>query len=668
MKRYFIHTFWCQMNQADSEKIQMVLLQCWFIKASWIEVADIVIFNTCSVRQKWEDRVFGMIQEIKKNDKQKKEKTLIWITWCMVRKTWLAKKYYYLKNRKKTKKIQLLDTVDGIYNSDDSLLVRSDYIDFVFRIEETKYIPHILSHIFWKKIWQEDKFDDYLKQAQQRENPFSASIIIQTWCDNYCTFCIVPYTRGSEISRDHNAIVMESKQSVDNGAKEITLLGQNVNSYGKQRNSKFWNIRKSKWNYNFQQFKIGIDMDDTLFVILSEDLIKTYNKKFHDTIDMDSVNTFDCWGIKNLMNEYHHYENNNARDLKLHTWAESVIKKLHISWHQLYIITSRKPKDKKNTLILLEKYFWNNFFNKIIFTKELWHDHKYKIANEYNLDIVIDDGPHHIEEYTKNFAWKIIIFHAPWNKQIQEDNKKIFRIYDWYDFENILPKISFVSPFRKLLEDIGNISWLDRIRFTSSNPHDMTQDILDAHFEVPNLCNYLHFALQSWSNEMLKKMNRKHSYEDFRDMVRYLRNKDPLFSISTDIIVGFSGETDEMFEQTVCAFKECEFDFSYTARYSVRPQTLASRIFPDDVPDSIKASRWHTLNSLLLKNIQKRNQLMLWRTEEVLISWIKDDYFFGRTRNFKEVFFEKCDWIYIWDIISIKITDLDRYVLKGKRV
>ena len=139
----------------------------------------------------------------------------------------------------------------------------------------------------------------------------------------------------------------------------------------------------------------------------------------------------------------------------------------------------------------------------------------------------------------------------------------------------------------------------------------MTRDILDAHLDLKHTCNYLHFALQSGSNELLKKMNRRHSYEDFRDMVSYLRKRDPLFSISTDIIVGFSGETDEMFQQTLTAFQECQFDFSYTARYSVRPNTLASKIMPDDVPDSVKAERWHTLNDALLGSVLQRNQLML---------------------------------------------------------
>lgn len=127
-----------------------------------------------------------------------------------------------------------------------------------------------------------------------------------------------------------------------------------------------------------------------------------------------------------------------------------------------------------------------------------------------------------------------------------------------------------LTPFRDLLNTLSAIPELDRIRFTSSNPHDMTLDILDAHFELPKLCNSLHFALQSGSNSVLRRMNRKHSYEDFLSQVRYLRSKDPLFSLSTDIIVGFPGETEDEFQSTVQAMNECEFDFAYIARYSER--------------------------------------------------------------------------------------------------
>lgn len=485
MKKYYIKTFWCSMNQADSEKINMILLQSWFmVTLNWKD-ADLIIFNTCSVRQKWEDKVFWFIEEIYRENNLrikdwKSNKIKVWITWCMVRKTGIDWKYLedYKRDKNKSKKITLINDNSEIFNNDDKLFPRNNWkLDFVLRIEDTKFLPLILTHVYWENIWTEYKFDDYLKSKQLRENPYSATIIIQTWCDNYCTFCIVPYTRWSENSRTIEEIVDEAKEAVSSWAKEITLVWQNVNSYWKQFvDKKFWNAEKWKWN---------------------------------------------------------------------------------------------------------------------------------------------------------DWLWK--------------------------------------SPFRQLLEELDKIEWLDRIRFTSSNPHDMTQDILDAHFDLEKTCNYLHFALQSWSDKMLKRMNRRHNYSDFRKQVEYLRSRDPEFSISTDIIVGFSWETEEMFNDTITAFEECNFDFTYNARYSVRTWTIASKIYPDDIDDWLKAERWHILNDILLKSITKRNTNLVWSIQEVLISGQKDDYFLWRTRNFKEVRI-KSDKIKIWDLVKSKILETDRYILKGELI
>ena len=487
MRKYFIMTFGCAMNQADSEKINMILLQSGFMKTNELKEADLVIFNTCSVRQKWEDKVFWMIEEIKKINSQNKKNWLaheikVWITWCMVRRTWIWEKYLenYKRDRNKSKKINLLKDSSEIFNNHDKLFPRArGFLDFTLRIEDIRFLTLMLTHIYWESIWNDSKFDDYLKSKQLRENPYSATIIIQSWCDNFCTFCIVPYTRGRETSRPIEEIVAEAREAVAAWAKEITLVWQNVNSYGKQFvDKKHWNEEKSKWN---------------------------------------------------------------------------------------------------------------------------------------------------------DWLWK--------------------------------------SPFRQLLEELDKIEWLDRIRFTSSNPHDMTQDILDAHFDLKTTCNYLHFALQSGNNKVLKKMNRRHKYEDFKKIVDYLRSRDPNFSISTDIIVWFSWETDEMFADTVKAFDECEFDFAYNARYSVRTWTIASKMFPDDITDRQKAERWHILNDKLLESILKRNQKMLWTIEEVLVSGQKDEFFFWRTRNFKEIYFEANEnEVKIWDLVKVKLTELDRYVIKWSLV
>jgi tRNA-2-methylthio-N6-dimethylallyladenosine synthase len=169
----------------------------------------------------------------------------------MVRKTGILEKYIKkTEKRISAKKIEYINQESDILNSDDKLFPRSEgKLDFTVRIEEIKYIPHILSQITGKKVGNDDKFDDYLKSKQLRENPASAQVIIQSGCDNYCSFCIVPYTRGKEISRVHNDILEECREAVRSGAKEITLIGQNVNSYGKQFvEKKLWNSEKSSWN------------------------------------------------------------------------------------------------------------------------------------------------------------------------------------------------------------------------------------------------------------------------------------------------------------------------------------------------------------------------------------------------------------------------------------
>lgn len=399
----------------------------------------------------------------------------------MTRKTGLNKRYYDYQGRKNTTQITLSKTnekvdIPTLYNSDDELFGRTENIDFVVRIEEIGSLTTLLSIMYGEDVGQDDTFQSYLRVRQERDG-VSANVIIQTGCDNYCTFCIVPYTRGHEVSRPLVDIVGEVVESVvHQGTREVTLLGQNVNSYGKE-------TRKNLWN--------------------TEEL----------------------------------------------TWSTSTVR----------------------------------------------------------------------------------------------------------------------TPFRELLEKLNEIPGLDRIRFTSSNPHDMTRDILDAHFDLEKCCHYLHFALQSGDNDLLKKMNRRHSYDDFRSQVDYLRSRYPLFGISTDIIVGFPGETEEQFENTMKAFRECQFDYAYIARYSPRKQTYAAQM-PGHVPAEVKAQRWDRLNALMYEIIQERNQMMIGREEVILVSKIdeEDGTISGRTRNFREVFLPKNEKIKLGDLIPVKIIELDRWVLKGE--
>ncbi len=636
-RKFHIQTFGCQMNHADSEKIHMLLTQAGLAKVDTWEEADIVIFNTCSVRQKGEDKVFGFVEEIDRLRQQTGRDIKVGLTGCMTRKTGLNKKYYDYQGRKNTTKIELLNLDQekkekrkekkagiSLFNSDDELFNRVDTIDFVVRIEEIGALTTLLSIMYGEDIGQDDAFQSYLRVRQERDASRSANIIIQTGCDNYCTFCIVPYTRGHEVSRPIDDIVGEVVESVlQHGTREVTLLGQNVNSYGKETRKNLWNAGELTWVTSFAK-EVSEQSEDGGFF--------THNHiPYRDDLKLK------------------------AQELRKNmTWPEKSI------WYQVL------RKDKLSGYRFLRQ-------------KPLLEYIVDFYCDELKIVIEIDGDSHDFQQDYDETRTKE--FSKYWISVLRFTNNEVLRNIDWVyqklvEFIRLNPQSrsstaplqrSSVTPFRELLEKINEVPGLDRIRFTSSNPHDMTRDILDAHFDLEKCCPYLHFALQSGDNDLLKKMNRKHSYDDFRLQVEYLRSRDPLFGISTDIIVGFPGETEEQFENTVRAFRECEFDFAYIARYSPRKQTYAARM-PWQVPADVKAKRWDRLNSLMYDIIQQRNQLMIGREEVIMVSKIdqEDGAISGRTRNFKEVFLPKNDTIQLWDLIPVKIIGLDRWVLQGR--
>ncbi|NRH20518.1 radical SAM protein [Candidatus Gracilibacteria bacterium] len=684
LKTYYIKTFGCQMNYADSEKIDMILRSAGFRKVTDPVQADAIVMNTCSVRQKGEDRVFGFMHEIERYHKKNEtgKKPLFGITGCMVRKSGLAKRY--LKDeagnmdeeykRQNAEKIVLLDSSEALENYDDELFLRSQSIDFVFRIEEVSYLTKILSLITGEDIGNDAKFNEYLAVKQLQENPSSANIIIQTGCDNFCTFCIVPHTRGREASRPSDEIVAEIEQVVKNGTKEITLLGQNVNSYGKETKKKMWNDEEMRWIKNEKRsLNIAIDIDDTIMNVWRDEMFEEYNKKYSANLVFEDIKTHGFNGDLKLKEIFFQQYYAHQESLPIYENAKDVIYKLKKDGHILSLLTSRPEGDKIFTKNWAIKEFGADFFENILFSCDFGADDKSIVAQKYGFDLVIDDAEHHIEGYSQNTDAHILMYSQPWNQHIEEAGKK-YRVNHWNDILVKIDEISHSSissktPFRELLEKIDDIDGIDRIRFTSSNPHDMTRDILDAHFELPNMCNYLHIALQSGSDTMLTRMNRKHTYADFKSQVDYLRDRDTLFSISTDIIVGFPGETEEEFQATATAMRECQFDFAFIARYSSRSGTLATTRYEDDISSQEKARRWTILNDILRETAKNRNLLMVGREEEILITGEgKDETLVGRTRNFKEVFIPYTPDIKVGDIVLVKIVEGSGWVLKGERV
>ena len=459
MLKYQIITFGCQMNYSDSERVAAILEKAGYVATTSPEETDLVIFNTCSIRQKGEDRVHGMLNNYY-SLKQGNPRLLIGLTGCMVRQT-------------------------GTRNSDrrqkDDLLKNIPALDFVFRITDTHTLPQVLAEAeptLDLPDLPDAGLDDYLRVKPAYSSPFQAFVPVQIGCDKYCTYCIVPYSRGREKSRPMEDIVAECRELAQNGCKEINLVGQTVNSYG-----------------------------------LS-----------------------------------------------------------------------------------------------------------------------------HLDKQSGKFK-------------------------DFYE------KPSSELPFIGLLRELDKLSasGLSRVRYASSHPRDFGPELAKVHAELKTLCPHLHLPLQSGDDQVLARMNRKYTYPEFREKIESFRAAVPSAAITTDIIVGFSGETDEQLETTVRAFEELHFDQAYLARYSQRGGTVAAKCFPDDVPQEVKARRWHRLNNRLREMSLEKNRGYIGRTLEILVERVneKSGEAEGRSRENKMVQFPGGQEL-IGLLVMVEITDSLSWVLKGR--
>ena len=450
-KSYYIQTLGCQMNYSDSERVDSVLLEMGMKKIEDMNKADLILFNTCSVRQKAEDRVLGHMREIKKMRKLKPN-LLVGITGCMVRKT----------STKKEKE-------------PDKLVKRVTQLDFVFRIEDLNKLPSIINKL-WKRPKasksEEANLKNYFEINPKYSNKFQAFVPIGQGCDNFCTYCIVPYSRLREQSRPIEDIYKECEKLVKNGCIEITLLGQNVNSYG----------------------------------------ISNYDKK-----------------------------------------------------------------------------------------TELFKDIK--------------------------------------------------------------------NPFVALLEKIDSLKkyGLKRLRFTSNHPKDLSDELIDAMARLETLMPYLHLPVQSGNNEILKRMNRHYTRQWYKDLIDKLRTKIPGISISTDIIVGFCGETEEQFMDTYNLFKEIKWDMAFLAQYSERKGTFATANLKDDVSSEDKKDRWTRLNKLLKEMAFKKHKVFEGKIVEALVEKCKNGICEGRSEHFKTVTF-KSDKDLTGQCVKVKVIKAREWLLEGEEI
>ncbi len=433
-RKFHILTLGCQMNKNDSERIAGLLFSLGLEQVEKSDDADLIIVNTCSVRQTAENRVFGL-QENWKKFRVVRPHLITAVTGCMPG-----------RDRTGENKRKLSD------------------VDLYFGIEELIRLPEWIAKR-WGDEWMKEKLDDYLLIAPLRTSNFQNFITIQTGCDNFCTYCVVPHARGRERNRPVVEILSEVRVAVDNGAKEITLLGQVVNHY----------IAPDK------------------------------------------------------------------------------------------------------------------------------------------------------ESFSKNNPFK--------------DN------------------------FAALLWEINQIPGEFRIHFTAADPQYFCDEQIEA-LKLPKQVNYLHLPVQSGDNEILKKMNRKYTREDFVNLIKKIYLAKPGMALGTDIIVGFCGETEDQFGHTVDLYHQCDFDISYHAMYSERSGTAAARAFKDDVSKDIKKQRWETLQKLMEEIVLRKNQKYLGTTVRVLVERCDDGVCAGNSDELKLVEFPGTSDL-IGQFVKVKINFVEKWVLRG---
>ena len=427
--KYFIKTFGCQQNKADSERIASAFQARGMKPAKGYADADYVVINTCMVRESAENRVYGLVNNLAKF-KTNGKKLKIVVTGCMVGLAFRDKTGKYLKRLR-----EIMPEVD-------------------------EFMPI-----------EEVGFDN----PPVRQDLINAWVPISNGCNNFCTFCVVPFTRGREISRPFNDVIEECLHLKSRGYKNITLLGQNVNSYGADLILGEKNIQ------------------------VMRDLDKTY---FEPTNPQ---------GLR--------YSN---QTLRVHANERSGL--AHRSFSE----------DGKTAEVK-----WNGKKLKSVYVK-------------------------HLGRY----------------------------------------RIPTLFPF--LLEQVAKLGFA-KVDFISSNPWDFSDELIAVIARNKNITRTIHLPIQSGDNNVLKRMNRWYTSDEYLKLIINLKSKILNLKISTDIIVGFCGETDTEFQNTVKLAKLVEFEKAYISMYSQRPMTAATKVLKDDVPHTLKKHRWQILEELINKPNLKKN-------------------------------------------------------------
>ena len=452
-KKLFIESYGCQMNFSDSEIVASILAKEGFNTTQQLEEADLVLVNTCSIRDKAEQTVRKRLEKynaVKKINPGMK----IGVLGCMA-------------ERLKAKFLEEEKMVDLVVGPD----AYKDLPNLLDEVEEGREAINVI-------LSKEETYGD-IAPVRLNSNGVTAFVSITRGCDNMCTFCVVPFTRGRERSRDPQSIIKEVKDLWSKGYKEVTLLGQNVDSY---------------------------------------------------------------------------------------LWYGGGLKK------------------------------------------------DFEKASEMQRATAV------------NFA-------------------------------NLLEMCAKAAP---------NM----RFRFSTSNPQDMTLDVIEVMAKYDNICKYIHLPVQSGSNRILKAMNRQHTREEYFELIDDIRKIIPDIGLSQDMISGFPGETEEDHQDTLSLMDYVKYDFGFMFAYSERPGTLAARKLADDIPLEVKKRRLQEIINLQQKHSAYRTNAFLGKTVEILIektSKKSDQHWSGRTTQNTVAVFPK-EHYQVGDFVDVKITDCTSTTLIGEAV
>lgn len=428
------------MNKSDSERLATVLEHMGMSATDTAEDADVVFMNSCSVRQTAEDRVLGLSRNFEAL-KKKKPDMIVCVTGCMPGR-----------------------------DTDGRLGAKLHGVDLYFPTKDMVHLPERLASLNPKFRSMEDTEADYLALRPTYKKTFQSYVTIQTGCNHFCTYCVVPFARGLEVNRPIKDILDEVRDRAVHGSVEITLLGQIVNHY-------------------------------------------------------------------------------------------------------------------------------------------------------------VAPDPEHI---------------SAGNPYVKND-------------------------FAKLLWEVNAIPGIERIHWTAPHPIYMDDEVIDALAVLPKQANFLHLPVQSGNDDMLKRMNRRHDRNFYIELVKKIRAKKPDIAIGTDIIVGFSGETEEQFADTVDLYQACDFDIAYTAQYSERSGTVAAKAFEDTVPKEEKKRRWQVLQHRMEEIVLRKNQFYLGKIVRVLVDSCDRGWCSGNSDEMKRVRFRGTPET-VGTFVSVRVQKAQEWLLWGEAI